>query len=436
MSQLSVDQGGATADLGLSFTPLIAAVQSAEDTPAIQAPVPVAAGADIRISVLDSLDAAERSWRTLEPRSDCTAFQAYDWVAAWQRHIGDLHDTRPAIVVGEGADGHPLFVLALAVEKHRGLKCLTWLGSDLCDYNAPILDRDFAAGLDGDRFDALWRLALERLADHPRLQFDYVDLQRMPETIGAARNPFLALSPDLHPSGAHACTLSGDWEHFYAAKRSAATRKTVRKKLKHLAKYGAVAFVDAQDIPDRQRTLDVLIDQKSQSLARMGVENFLDRPGYQEFFRAVTSDPAMRGLVHIARLDLGTMTAATSIGLTFGGCFYLIVASYDGGEVSRHGPGAAHLNELLRYAIEHDCHQFDFTVGDEGYKRDWGDITIRLYDYLSARSLRSFPLVFATKQYRRLKRFIKQTPVLWHAFSALRARFGGPATASGHRDDG
>ena len=436
MSQLSVDQGGATADLGLSFTPLIAAVQSAEDTPAIQAPVPVAARTDIRISVLDNLDAAERPWRALESRSDCTAFQAYDWVAAWQRHIGELHDTRPAIVIGEGADGHPLFVLALAVEKHRGLKCLTWLGSDLCDYNAPILDRDFAAGLDGDRFHALWRLALERLADHPRLRFDYVDLQRMPESIGTARNPFLALAPDLHPSGAHA---------YHAVRRLGALlcgetlRCDAQDRAQEAEASGQIRRAGIRRRPGHPPTgngRSTFLWIRNRNRWRAWASRTFSTGPATGLLPRGTSDPAMRGLVHIARLDLGTMTAATSIGLTFGGCFYLIVASYDGGEVSRHGPGAAHLNELLRYAIEHDCHQFDFTVGDEGYKLDWGDITIRLYDYLSARSLRSLPLVFATKQYRRLKRFIKQTPVLWHVFSALRARFGGPATASGHRDDG
>ena len=266
------------------------------------------------------------------------------------------------------------------------------------------------------------------------LHLDYIDLARMPATIGAVRNPFLALHPDRHPSGAYAATLFGDWETFYAAKRSASTRKTVRKQLKQLARHGEPAFVLVEGAADRRATLDVLMAQKAQSLARMGVENFFEQPGYRDFFRDVIGDPALGGLVHISRLDAGAATAATGMGLTFGGSFYLILASYDG-DLSAYGPGRAHLHEMLRHFIGEGYGRFDFTVGDEAYKRDWSDQVIDLYDYLAPVSLRGFVRVSATRLFRRAKRLIKQTPALWRMFSRLRARFGGGSTPAGHRDD-
>ena len=387
------------------------------------------------ITVHDDLAAVAATWRRLEADADCTAFQTYEWVSAWQTHVGALTATVPAIVTGETGDGRPLFLFALAIESARGLKRLTWLASDVCDYNAPLLARDFAATLDGERFRTLWRGILDRLADDPRFHFDYIDLSRMPETIGAVRDPFLALKPDLHPSGAHASALFGDWETFYAAKRSGATRKTARKKVRAIEKHGPIAFHDLTDTPERQRTLDVLMTQKAQSLARMGADNFFARPGYCAFYRAIISDPALHDLVHIARLTAGDDIVATSVGLNFGGTFYLILASYDGGPVSAHGPGTVHLHELLRDTIEKGYRRFDFTVGDEAYKLDWGDQVIRLFDYLCGRTLRGWALVLAIRAFRRAKRMIKQTPVLWRLYQSLRSRFGGREAIAGHRDD-
>src|SRR6185295_5822883 len=116
----------------------------------------------------------------------------------------------------------------------------------------------------------------------------------------------------------------------------------------------------------------------------------------------------------------GATTAATNLGLTFRDCYYLVLSSYHDGEIARLGPGRAHLHALLRHAIERGFRKFDFTIGDEPYKRDWSDIEVRLYDHLEAVTLRGTILVAATTAFRRLKRFIKQTPVLWQAYSKAR----------------
>ena len=110
---------------------------------------------------------------------------------------------------------------------------------------------------------------------------------------------------------------------------------------------------------------------------------------------AIATDPRLRGLTHMSRLDVGATAAAANLGLRFRDCYYLILSSYHDGEFSRFGPGRAHLHELLRHAIEHGFRSFDFTIGDEPYKRDWCDTELRLYDYLAAVTLRG-RLVVAT----------------------------------------
>ena len=44
-------------------------------------------------------------------------------------------------------------------------------------------------------------------------------------------------------SGAYLANLPSDWEAFYAAKRSSATRKRERRQLRQLAEHGAVRLV-------------------------------------------------------------------------------------------------------------------------------------------------------------------------------------------------
>jgi CelD/BcsL family acetyltransferase involved in cellulose biosynthesis len=378
----------------------------------------------LMLSVHGELAAVERAWRDFEATAALTAFQSFDWLARWQRHIGSRRGTRPTVVLGRDIDGDLLFILPLALERRYLVRRLCWLGGDLCDYHAPILGERFRAHLGADGFAPVWHDILAVLRTSPRFRFDVIDLGQMPETIGGEANPFVDLPVTLHPSGAHIATLTGDWETFYAAKRSAATRKTDRKKAKQLAERGAIGFAEVGGA-DALHTMDVLIAQKARSLARMGVENFFARPGYREFFLDLAAEPSLAGFVRVGRMTIGPTIAATSFGLIHRDCYYLMLSSYDDGEVARFGPGRAYLHELMRRAIGRGLGYFDFTVGDEGYKREWSDVELRLYDHTAAATMRGLPVAAVTAAYRRTKRLIKQTPALWNAFSAARNFIGG-----------
>jgi CelD/BcsL family acetyltransferase involved in cellulose biosynthesis len=380
--------------------------------------------ASISLEVYSDLTAIQQEWRHFAGAADGTAFQTFDWLATWQRHIGTRRGTTPAIVLGRDAAGRLLFILPLAVEARGLVRRLTWLGSDLCDYNAPLLGEGFSRCLGANGFVALWRDIVERLRAGAGLRFDVIDLPKMPESVGGQRNPFLDLPALANPSGAYVAILDRDWDAFYAAKRSSATRKKERKQLKQLGEHGAVRFVDVQDAAGAARTLDTLIGQKERSFARMGVENLFARPGYREFYHDITTNPGTRDLVHVSRLEVGPVVAAANLGLRFRGCYYLILSSYHDGDLSRFGPGRAHLHELLRYAIDCGYRRFDFTIGDEPYKRDWSDIELRLHDHLAAVTTRGRLVVGITAVLRRAKRFIKQTPAIWRAFSKARALAG------------
>jgi CelD/BcsL family acetyltransferase involved in cellulose biosynthesis len=381
----------------------------------------IAVGVDV--TVHDDLEAVADTWRAFEKVADCTAFQAFVWHATWQKHVGGPGGVRPAIVVGRrGAD--VVFLVPLAVEPGRFIRRLVWHATDLCDYNAPLLARDFDQEIGGRDFVTLFAEMRRMIATRPGLAFDAVSLTKMPETVGDQPNPFLALATTLNPSGAYSTRLASTWDAFYAEKRSSATRRRDRTKRKRMADLGEVRFV----IPDKPgeiiTTLESLMEQKSKALEKMGVRDLFARPGYRDFYRDVSTDPAAHGLVHVSRLDVGANPGAVNLGLVFAGAYYHVLASYDAGGVARFGPGAAHLHELMAYAIQRGCHTFDFTIGDEHYKQEWSDRTLGLHDFRSAATQRGWAATLPSAALARAKRIIKHTPFLWRAVSKGRALLG------------
>src|SRR5581483_7850814 len=282
----------------------------------------------------------------------------------------------PAIVTGR-RNGRLLFLMALAVEPGRIVRRLVWHASGVCDYNAPLLAPEFARAVGKDRFPALFARVRDALR-RSGLRFDAVVLEKMPETLGAQPNPFMALATTLNPSGAYLTRLGRDWDSFYLEKRSSATRRRDRTKRKRLGDIGEVRYVVPAGTDEIVSSMTTLIEQKSRAFARMGVPNLFARPGYREFFLDYATGDETRAIAHVSRLDVGDCRAALNFALMFRGRYYHVLASYDGGEVAKFGPGAAHLHELMRHAIEHGCTEFDFTIGDEPYKRDWSDTELAL----------------------------------------------------------
>jgi CelD/BcsL family acetyltransferase involved in cellulose biosynthesis len=378
-----------------------------------------AAKSDIRLSVHGDLSELESEWRAFEQIADCTVFQTFDWMSAWHRNIGVRAGVTPAIVVGRDAAGELLFIMPLGVTAGGMARRLVWFASDLCDYNAPLLTPDFARRIDARRFVELWRDIVGRLRSHPDLRYDLIHFEKMPEKVGAQPNPMLAFPVVLNPSHAYLTHLNGDWETFYAAKRSSATRRRDRTKRKRLGEFGQVKFVNPAGAGELASSFDVLMQQKTLQFARMGVPNIFARPGYPDFYREVAGSG--RGLAHISRLDVGDVPAAVNFGLTFRGCYYHVLASYTDQEMSKFGPGAAHLHDLMAYALSRGCDTFDFTIGDERYKRDWCDTELKLFDRVVVTTARGLVVAGPLLGARAVKRRIKQTPVLWDAVSRMRA---------------
>lgn len=369
----------------------------------------------VELTLHGDLASIEQDWRVFEERADCTVFQTFDWLSAWLRHIGVHEGAKPAVVIGRH-QGAILFVMPFAHDEAG--RRIVWLGTSLCNYNGPMLARDFSRRVGPEQFAAIWSDARRLLRE--RMPHDLIDLEKMPETIGDQPNPFCALRVTPHVNNAYLTALSGDWETFYAAKRSNATRRSDRKKQRRLSEFGEVRFATADTPYEMARTLDALIEEKTASYAKLGVDNMFERPGYRDFFLDLATGARSGRLTHLSRIDVGNEVAAANFGLVFRDTYIYLLAGYNDGEVGRFGPGSMQLLEIFQYAIARGFKLFDFTIGDEPYKRDWNDAELKLYDHTAPATLRGWTAYLPSLAMRQLKRVVRQNPAIWSVVRKLR----------------
>ena len=143
--------------------------------------------APITLSVHHDFAAVEADWRRFEGTADCTPFQTFDWLFAWQRHVGAAKGISPAIVVARRGD-QMLLLLPLGIARRGFARCLTFLGDVLCDYNAPLLAPNFAT-LAPDGFLPLWDDIRRLLQETPATRHDLDHVRQDARQDGGAEEP-------------------------------------------------------------------------------------------------------------------------------------------------------------------------------------------------------------------------------------------------------
>ena len=343
-------------------------------TPAANS-APPALPASLHMAVHASLESVEARWREAWPRMAATAFQSFDWVRIWYETLGRRQGWKPCIgeLRADSPDGPTVLLLPLGFRREGLLRVMGFLGAELLDYQAPLIDPDFARAVTPAHAARMWRGLIDILPS-----VDVVRTRRMPETIGGVTNPFANVPGARHTEFAHAAMLPATFAD-YAAERDSGLLANTRRKMRRLSEAGTVRLVTRVETPaDYRLAMDAMVEQKSARWRATGAVDAFALPGYREFFERLATEP-LQGVTSVASvLLLDEKPLATHWGMQMGGVLYWLMPSYDTAH-ARFSPGRLLMEALLRRCIEDGLSEFDFTAGDEGYKQQWANRDLRLF---------------------------------------------------------
>lgn len=292
-------------------------------------------------------------------------FQHPAWIAAWL----DAHAPSPppmVLATISSDDGTLVFVLPLMLDTRAGLPCWTALDDGVADYNAPMITDAFRPSPTEMR--RLWALVLEQLPGG-----DLVFLEKMPARIGDRRNPML----DLDGVAAsrfrrHPLSLGGGIE---VARARYLHGRTVARKRRKLARHGALDYVELSGAA-AVASLERLMGWRER--------RYDTRPILADFYRRVLLSGDL-GRLGMLRLDGEEI--AGCFGIVDGGVLRLLVIAFDG-RFSGWSPGLLAVDAAIGRAVEAGLDEFDFTIGSEPYKLDFGATSEPLWEMRAALGLR------------------------------------------------
>ena len=343
----------------------------------------------MKISVYNSFEDLKSIWIDFQKNAYCYAFQTYEWLSTWYQIVGNKSGFKPCLVLVEEVENKQLMILPLGIKSIGGIKILSWLGDKVTDYHSPLIRENITEEFFEQNLFLIWSEVKKKLPP-----FDVIHFDKQPEFIDGFKNPFLQLGCNQLNYHAYSFYIEGSWEKYYTKRVKKRIRSDSRRQLKRLEEKGTVKFKIVSDTETIKEITDVMINHKVRRFLETGVSNMFSNPIYSQFYHKAAEKFVTEGLIHISALYVDDKIIATHWGTVYKNRFCYLMPTYEGGEWEKYSAGRLLLIYLMKWCAENRIELFDFTIGDEVYKKDWCDKEMKIFEYRESISFKGIFYVF------------------------------------------
>lgn len=346
--------------------------------------------------------------------ASCVAAPAQS--AAWIRNWSASTAPDLVLIFLEGA-GHPVFALALEVVRSGPFRIARFPGGPHANGNFPAASLVLLAGNSPDHI-----LALIAGIRQARPDIDLLALERQTGTLGGFWNPLLALPHRASPNLALAVDLHSGFDALLERASGKRKRKKHRSQIRKFEAAGGYRRFAAATPAEVEFLLSAFLEMKGQRFRRQGIVDTFADPGVQTFLRrlftSALADERPHFILHGLEVG-GKLRAVTGSSL----CDDRLVCEFSAfaeDDLVSASPGDFLFFENIREACEEGFAIYDFSVGDEVYKRQWCDIETTQFDVIVPLTAKGRLLASATNASSTAKRIIKNNSVLWAVAKRMR----------------
>lgn len=366
------------------------------------------------VDVVCRLDQAEPVWRELESRhASHTPYQRFDFLAAWQRNVGEREGAATLVAIARDAERRPLALLPLACFRNYGVNVAGFMGGKHSTFNMPLWDRDFAAAATEADMSAL----IAGIADHGHA--DVLALYQQPMSWRELKNPLALLSHQPCVNDCPVLLMEPGAEP--SVRISNSFRRRLKGKERKLQPAPARSYMATED-SDITRLLDWFFQVKPLRMAEQKLPNVFADPGVEEFVRAACLARLGGGgrAIDIYVLECDAEIIAIFAGVADGHRFSMMFNTYTMSANAKFSPGLILMRDIIDHYAKADYRALDLGIGSDDYKRLFCKNDEPIFDSFIALTMRGRMAASALSGLNRTKRMVKQNPALLDMAQKLR----------------
>jgi CelD/BcsL family acetyltransferase involved in cellulose biosynthesis len=357
----------------------------------------------------------------------CTgAAQHPDWVDAWQQsRSGEL------VLLSLEIAGQTVLMMPLEILQQRGCRIARAIGGNHANGNFPPVQPGSTQLIDADAMAAL----LDGL-HKARPDIDLVLIERQTPEIDGNPNPFASLATVPSANIGLALHIGCGFEAVLNRIGRKRRLKKHRAQTRKLEAAGGFRRIEAKSPADVERLVAAFLQQKADRFQRLGIHNVFEdmRPFLTALFNQAQSAAQPSFLLH--GLEVGGVIRAVTGSSVVGDRIICEFGSIGEDELAHASPGDFLFFLNIEDAAQKGFKTFDFSVGDEPYKRGWCDLEMQQFDTIAPLSLKGRAYALVLHGMVGAKRRIKANDRLWALMKRLRRGAASTRTANASSADG
>jgi CelD/BcsL family acetyltransferase involved in cellulose biosynthesis len=370
------------------------------------------------VEIEHDLRASEPVWRRLESEGALTTpYQSYEFLSAWQRHVGQRSSVTPLVVTAYDAAGRPILLWPLGRTDHGPFRVARYLGGKHASINFGLWQPDFAPSVTADDL----AFVIKQIAAAGD-GVDLIALHRQPRRWNGLANPLLLLPHQASPSDSCGRSLTRSDEGAANARVSRSLRRQLRSKDRALGRLPGYRYFQASTPEEVDRLLGWFFPVKARHLAAQGLANAFAEPGVEDFVRDICRRKLAEGepLAELHAIEAEGELLAVFTGTGDDRRFSAMFNTYTTGPLARHSPGLVLLNHMIANLGDRGFTSLDLGVGDARYKRSFCREVEPLFDSFLPLTAKGHLAAICASGSTAIKRGIKRTPRLFSALQSLR----------------
>ena len=342
-------------------------------------------------------------WSQLETNGNFYVFQSYDWFKNWYEVYFNKNKNLHLRVAVIKYKSNIICILPFQIEKKLALNILTWAGDKELDYCSPILNEKFS--FNEKNFNKMLDKVFLKIG-----RIDILKLLRQPKKINNLANPFTLYLPTYYDSKNYCISLPVKWKDYENTVLKKDFKSQNKRKKNALKRSGKLKFKIFKNKNEIVETLEDLFKQKNMRLSLQKSKTLFQKSDY-DFYSSICKSEKKNFQVHLSSLKLNNKILAMHLGVIHKRRFYYLILSM-GDEFGKFSPGRILISLLIKWSISKKLKFFDFTLGDESYKKSWSNLSSEYFNHVSSRSFLGlifvflFKLKYLIKNYDKNKKFI------------------------------
>jgi CelD/BcsL family acetyltransferase involved in cellulose biosynthesis len=354
-------------------------------------------------------------WRLLQSLANVSPYQRLDYIAAWLGQGAREERMEACIGLVRDWQGEPAMLLPFGIRKGALGRIAHYLGGTHVNLNMPLVAPGFRKRLSP-------AMVQEILSAYCRSAgVDTLALAHQPVAWQGEKHPLLCL-PHISSAQGVERLVCRDPDNVVSNILSTSARAKLRRKENRFRDAGA-QVLEARTDSDIRALIDVFMAQKAQRLAAKGEKNLFLAEGVSAFLReAALSAARDEDGFRLFALMIDQHPIAVRGVLRHRNHVSFVLQSFD----TQHGlaklsAGEVLLARVVEAEVASGVTEFDFGLGETGYKRTWSNARIDMFDINLPVTARGRLQTAALAASRTAVGALKRNPRLYQALKRSRA---------------